>query len=145
MKAADVWSLPLPRPAFEKKASKPRRAASESQLVNAILKALAYRIIWAWRANAGTQVLNATSKARRRIIRGAPAGTPDILLVLPTQRVNGSLCAALHGLEVKTATGRQLPTQAAWQAKAERHGVNYAVVRSVSEALALVEKWSGRK
>jgi hypothetical protein len=109
--------------------------------------------ILAWRANSGTQVLAATSKARRRVIKGAPAGTPDILLVLPVQArvlslgaagmaLESSVWGALCGLEVKSATGTQQPSQKAWQATAERHGVRYAVVRSVREALAALEGWT---
>jgi hypothetical protein len=126
---------------------------AESAIVTGILRTLALKGVWAWRANSGTQVLKATAKAQRRVIRGAPAGTPDILLVLPVrktavclgddgmtieERAYGALC----GLEVKTATGRQLPSQKAWQARAEAAGVRYAVVRSIKEALAAVEGWS---
>jgi hypothetical protein len=125
-----------------------RRSGKESPRVTAILRALALRGIWAWRANSGTQVIAATVRTGRRVIKGAPAGTPDILLVLPVRVVGsgrlpdafqyaGSLC----GLEVKADDGRQRPSQRAWQAKAERHGVRYAVVRSVIEALAVVDRW----
>lgn len=111
-------------------------------MVAAILKALALKGIWAWRANSGTQVIAASKRARRRAIKGAPAGTPDILLVL--RRVPGcdDDVGALCGLEVKSETGTQRLSQKAWQAKAERHGVRYAVVRSVREALAAVEAWA---
>jgi hypothetical protein len=110
-----------------------RARGKESPRVTAIIRALALRGIWAWRANSGTQVISATVRTRRRVIKGAPAGTPDILLVLPGGR--------LGGLEVKTAEGRQLPSQKLWQAKAERLGVRYAVVRNVVEAFAAVESW----
>lgn len=122
---------------------------NESALVTAILRTLQLRGVFCWRANSGTQVIKATSRSRRRVIKGAPAGTPDILLVLPklvggdeysrlAMRIDGFLC----GLEVKTATGRQQPSQRAWQAKAEASGVRYSVVRSVREALATVEAWT---
>lgn len=110
-----------------------RPRGKESPRVTAILKALRLRGIWAWRANSGTQVIKATVRTRRRVIKGAPAGTPDILLVLP----GGRLC----GLEVKSDDGAQRPSQRLWQAKAERYGVRYAVVRSVVEALHVVETW----
>lgn len=105
----------------------------ESPRVTAILKALKLRGIWAWRANSGAQVIKATVRTRRRVIKGAPAGTPDVLLVLPGGR--------LGGLEVKSDDGTQRPSQRVWQAKAERYGVRYAVVRSIAEALAAVEAW----
>jgi hypothetical protein len=110
-----------------------RARGKESPRVTAIIRALTLRGVWAWRANSGTQVIKATVRTRRRVIKGAPAGTPDILLVLP----GGLLC----GLEVKSDDGRQRPSQRVWQAKAERHGVRYAVVRSVIEALAVVSGW----
>jgi hypothetical protein len=126
-----------------------RRRSKESPRVTAIVKALTLRGFWAWRANSGTQVIKATVRTRRRVIKGAPAGTPDILVVLPVRVVGagrlpdgdwfaGSLC----GLEVKTEEGKQRPSQKLWQAKAKRHGVRYAVVRSVREALAAVEAWT---
>jgi hypothetical protein len=122
-------------------------------VVTAILKALELKGIFAWRANSGTQVLAATSKARRRVIKGAPAGTPDILLVLPVQarvlslgaggmNLESSVWGALCGLEVKSETGSQRLSQKAWQAKAAKHGVRYALVRSIREALAAVEAWA---
>lgn len=129
----------------------PRRR--ESPLVTQILKALALRGVWAWRANSGTQVIKATMRTRRRVIKGAPAGTPDILLVLPKKAFGGFLVPATHplgagpsfaalcGIEVKSPDGRQRASQKLWQGKAERHGVRYAVVRSVKEALAVVEGW----
>lgn len=129
-----------------------RPTSKETPIVAAILSTLKAKGILAWRANSGTQVLAATPKAKRRVIKGAPAGTPDILLVLPVQArvlslgsagmaLESSVWAALCGLEVKSAIGTQRPTQKAWQATAERHGVRYAVVRSVREALAALEGW----
>lgn len=106
---------------------------SETELVRSILATLARMGIWAWRANAGSRVMPATDRSARRMFRGAPAGTPDILGVLPGGR--------LFGLEAKTARGRVRPSQSAWHATAERHGVLVAVVRSVSEALAAVDRW----
>lgn len=126
---------------------KPRRAVSESTLVTAILGALKMKGIFAWRANSGTQVIKAEGSHARRVIRGADAGTPDILLVLPvyadvavgqTERLG-----VLAGLEVKTATGKLQPSQVAWHARAEKFGVRVGVCRSVGEALALVQNWSG--
>ena len=129
-----------------------KRAANESQLVTAILKALKLKGVWAWRVNSSLTVLPKQGGHARRVVKGAEAGTPDILFVyeraIRTAVVSGepvTLAAAgcLGGLEVKTVTGRQLPTQRAWQEKAERHGVRYAVVRSISEALDVVGLWSG--
>jgi len=124
---------------------KPRRAVSESQLVTAILKALHIKGVFAWRANSGTQVIGASGSSARRVIRGAPAGTPDILLVVPIYADIGAGCperiGMLAGLEVKSQTGKQLPSQKAWQEQAELEGVRYDVVRSIAEALAAVMRW----
>jgi hypothetical protein len=106
---------------------------SETDLVRNVIAALKAKHVWAWRANSGTTVLS--DGPSRRVIKGAPAGTPDILVVLP----GGRLC----GLECKVGNGKQRPTQVLWQRKAERNGVRYAVVRSVSEALRAVEIWTG--
>jgi hypothetical protein len=110
-----------------------RTGGNETARVRAILDALELRGHWAWRANSGTQVIAASGQNRRRVIRGAPPGTPDILVVLPGGR--------LGGLEVKTDSGRQSASQRLWEAKAARHRVRYAVVRSAREAIATVEAW----
>ncbi len=104
---------------------------SETILVRAVLQALALRRIWSWRNNSGLTVLGAAKS--RRVIKGAPAGSPDVLLILPGGR--------LAGIECKTKTGTMLPSQVAWAEKAKRHGVRYGVVRSVSGALALLDRW----
>lgn len=140
--------------------SNKRRApggVSESTLVTAILKALKLKGVFCWRSNSGLTVLPAQGGHARRVVKGAEAGTPDILVVLPRPfdlHINNALgtetvkCFAqgtLCGLEIKTATGNQRPSQKAWQVKAAAHGVRYGIARSVSEALRLVEVWSGRK
>lgn len=79
-----------------------------------------------WRANCGG--LSITG----RPMRGNPAGTADILGV-----VNGRSVA----LEVKTLSGKQRETQAHWQAAWEAAGGLYAIVRSVGEAVRVVEGW----
>lgn len=127
-------------------------APNESALVTAILRALKLRDIEAWRVNSGLTVLKAQGGHARRVVKGAPAGSPDIMLVLPVMATSLSLgaggmslesqeWAALCGLEVKTTTGRQSDSQRTWQAKMMRRGVRYAVVRSIGEALATVESW----
>ena len=68
------------------------------------------------------------------MLRGSPAGTPDILLVLPGGR--------LGGLEVKRPkVGRVSESQSEWHAKAAEHQVRVAVVRSVREAMQTVDEW----
>ncbi len=134
-------------------ARKPRRAVSESTLVRAILGALKMKGIFCFRMNSGTQ--RATYKGKERFIKMGEAGTPDILLtyekVIHTAMIEDgttktvAVAGVLAGIEVKTATGKLQPSQIAWHAQAEQDGIRVGVARSVSEALALVQKWSGRQ
>jgi hypothetical protein len=103
---------------------------TETLLVRAILQALQLKGVFCWRVNSGVTVLG-TGKSKR-VIRGAPAGTPDII---------GALDGRMVAFEVKTETGRVLATQQRWHDKATKHGVRVAVVRSVSQALAKVKEW----
>ncbi len=134
---------------------KARLRQKESPLVTAILKALKLKGVFAWRVNAGLTVFKAQAGHARRVVKGAEAGTPDILLVLPTDSywIKGTdttwssspmRLGVLHGIEVKTETGRLSASQLAWHANAERHGVRVGVARSIGEALELVKKWSGK-
>lgn len=108
---------------------------TETALVSACLKALAAIGVWAWRVNSGARVFAATRTAARRIVRMAPAGSPDIMLIVPGSR------GQLAGIECKSDGGVWRKTQAAWCAKAEAHGVRYGIVRRVSECLEMVAEW----
>lgn len=103
---------------------------TETLLVRAILQALQLKGVFCWRVNSGLTVLGAGKS--KRVIKGAPAGTPDII---------GAVEGRMFGLEVKTETGRVLATQQRWHDRAAKHGVRVAVVRSVGEAVAAVEQW----
>jgi hypothetical protein len=107
------------------------KGGGETALVRSILQALPALGIWCWRVNSGVTVLGGGKS--RRVIRGAPPGTPDILGVLPTGR--------MFGLEVKTERGKLQPSQIEWHAQAERFGVRVSVVRSVEQAMAIVTRW----
>jgi hypothetical protein len=121
---------------------------SEGILVRAVLDALKAKGVWAWRNQSGALVLG-TGKSRR-FFRQGEAGGPDIFAVKPldVKRTplmldgNGNFesdrVGTLMAIECKTIKGKQSATQKAWQVKAERHGVRYAVVRSVGEALRAV-------
>jgi hypothetical protein len=122
------------RPTLRSGSSRARAVAQprEGKIVAAILAWLTAARVWAWRANSGTIVLG--KGAGKRVVRGSPAGTPDILLVLR----DGRLC----GLEVKRpVNGRLSESQRDWHAKAGAHAVRVAVVRSVREAMQTVEQW----
>lgn len=111
--------------------SRPQKA-NESNLVRNILGALEARKVWAWRCNSGTLPVAKAGGGEYRV-KQAPAGTPDILGVLP-----GGI---LFGLEAKVGRGVQSPSQRLWEAKAQLAGVRYRVVRSVPEALAALDEW----
>lgn len=58
---------------------------------------------------------------------GVTAGVADLILLYP--------CNGFHGLciEMKTAKGRQQPTQKKWQEAVEAVGYKYAVCHSYDE------------
>lgn len=98
---------------------------TETDLVRAILDALRTLKVWSWRTNAGT--FNGGK------VRGAPAGTPDVLGVLPG--------GFLFGLEAKTERGKLSQSQLDWHETARFQGVRVEVVRSVGHAVATVARW----
>lgn len=58
---------------------------------------------------------------------GVVSGVADLLLFIPASGYH-ALC-----IEMKTAKGRQSPTQKTWQKKAEKQGYKYIVCRSLQE------------
>ena len=70
---------------------------TESDLQREILKALALSGAWAMRLNAGLTVLG--EGKTRRVIRGAPPGTPDILVLDPTKMASGFPWPGKRGLK----------------------------------------------
>jgi hypothetical protein len=113
-------------------AAEARWAVTETHLVRSILRTLQMKGVFCWRVNSGTRPMLQSSG--RYVIRGAPAGTPDIIGAL-------SPSGTMFGIEVKTATGQVRASQQRWHDKAARHGVKVAVVRSVGEAVRVVEEW----
>lgn len=95
------------------------RVPKEADVQRACLQLLAVRGVWAWRTNAGAV------KVGSRLVQLAPAGTPDILGVLPGGR--------LLAVEVKAAGGRLRPSQKAWADEARRAGAAVLLVRSAGE------------
>lgn len=127
-----------------------RSQANESQLVTAILRALSLKGFFSWRVNSSLQVIGEKSSHARRVIKGAPAGSPDIMLVIPRDVLlprqgdvafDAITVAMLCGLEVKTATGKQSDSQKDWEERAKLKGIRYRVVRSITEALEAVHQW----
>jgi hypothetical protein len=58
------------------------------------------------------------------------AGVPDLLFYYRGQ---------LHGIELKTEKGRQSPKQKEFQAKFEKEGGQYYIVRSIDNFVSLVQ------
>lgn len=106
---------------------------TEADLLRSVLQILTARGVFCWRNNAGLTLLG--SSKSRRVVRGAPAGSPDILGVIP-----GS-AGRLFGLELKAPNGRLLASQRRWAERAAKHGIAYGVARDTREAMALIENW----
>jgi hypothetical protein len=72
------------------------------------------------------------TKIGDRFIRYGKAGAPDFMVYL-------SSGACIH-LEVKNKKGKQNPNQLEYQAKVEKLGHNYCLVRSVDEVENLIKQ-----
>lgn len=103
----------------------------EAELQHAIFAALgAQPGVVAWRNNVGV-----AAQGERSVAYGVGGkGAPDLLVEV--QR--GSWWIALW-LEVKTQDGRVRPEQRAWHEAARRMGRHVHVVRSVEDALEIVQ------
>lgn len=66
---------------------------------------------------------------------GVVAGVADMLLLVPS--------GGYHGLaiEMKTATGRQAPSQRQWQQLVENAGYRYIVCRSLDQFIANIKEY----
>jgi hypothetical protein len=102
------------------------KSPRESDLVRAVLQLLALRKIPAWRQNAGVV------KVGKRLIRLGPAGSPDVVAVIPPA---GRLLAC----ECKAKGGRLRPAQRAVRDNLTAAGAAYLVItdiRDLDKALA---------
>lgn len=97
--------------------------ASEHDIQTAILNYLGYKGIKAIRVNAGRYAIGEGKS--RRMIMGAPTGTPDIIGVIPGGR-------ALY-VEVKRPGGKPRPTQVDVMAEYKYLGALVCVATSVEE------------
>lgn len=127
----------LPTQALARQPKKPRTLAavtlSESQIQKAILDVLAHMPgVFAERQNTGASKASYTNKAgvtKGRFTQFSRPGAPDIRVCVAGRYI---------ALEVKGPGGKQNENQVAWQRDFERAGGKYAVVTSVSEAVAAV-------
>lgn len=112
-----------------KRDCKPRRGPNpESALTKAIVDALTARGFTAWRNNSGTV------KIANCLFRGSPAGSPDVLVILPPY---GRLC----GFEVKMPGKALRKSQVRWVEKARALGVWVERVESIGSALNIAQIW----
>lgn len=66
---------------------------------------------------------------------GVVAGVADLILLKPTAYSHALL------IEMKTGTGRQSPSQKAWEKGVLEDGYRYVVVRSLDEFASLIRKY----
>ena len=116
---------------------------SETDLVQAILVELSKRDCLVWYNASGS-----LPDAHGRWVRFGLEGSPDVLgfcrgWTTPGGAICGPPvrhpCGHMLAFEVKTPAGRLRPAQLAWGHQASEAGVCYGVVRSVADALALLE------
>lgn len=95
---------------------------SESDIQRAIILALQTLGVFAIRMQAGKV------KVRGGWMQLAPAGTPDIYVLVPPSGLS-------LWLECKTLVGEERESQLAWRTKAQARGAVVEIVRSVQDAL----------
>ena len=114
------------------KAKRVKSHPVEQDLVRETLQAITLQLgVVAWRNSSGT--MPAEYKGKVRYIHMSPAGSPDIFGILRGGK--------MFGLEGKAKTGKQTAKQKAWERMMLKLGANYAVFRSVGEAVDAVREW----
>lgn len=110
---------------------KPRRkpAKADAGLVRRVLDLCRLMGVTAWRSNSGK-----VEAAHGGWVTLAPAGTPDVLAVLPPH-------GRLVGIEAKRPGGRVRPAQREWIARMAALGVRAIVTDSAAEAMGAIERW----
>lgn len=112
---------------------------TEAQISDAIRLALGSDpTIVLWRNNCGVAE-HWNGKSVDTVRYGLANGSADFIGVLKTSETSGRFVA----LEIKSATGRVTPDQVTWLALVRRMGGFAAVVRSVDEARAAIERARG--
>lgn len=98
----------------------------ETKLQREILDYLLLRGVFAWRNNAGFL------RVGKRLIEMAPAGSPDIIGVLPGGK--------FIGVEVKCPGEEARPNQVQFHERLRSYGAAVAVVHSVTEARQFIDQ-----
>lgn len=104
-----------------------RGANPESDIYSSILKYLEARGVIAYRVNSG-----AVRTQNGGFFRGAPAGHPDIVAILPP-------AGRLWYIEVKTATGKLSDHQRAFIERAEQAGALVTIARSIDDVEVVLQ------
>lgn len=99
-------------------------AKEEKTIQNAVEQYLSLKKIFYWKNNSG-----ALPTASGGFIRFGAVGSPDICVVHD---------GTFIGLEIKTAKGKQSDNQKDFQARLEKAGGFYYLIRSVDEAMKLL-------
>jgi hypothetical protein len=93
------------------------------------------RDLWFTRVNPGDRMIVVGSQKRR--IRGAPAGTADILGCASGGR--------FFGIELKSPSGRLTDSQLRWRAQIEAIGGAVVTARAVAEVRAFIDTIVGKE
>ncbi len=86
--------------------------------------------LWFCRLNAGATLIKTPEK--RYMVRNAPAGTADFLVILPVTIETVTYCRCVF-CETKASDGAQSPEQIAFQREVEALGCEYYVIRTLAE------------
>lgn len=100
---------------------------AEKDTLKAILQFLALKQVWAIRHNTGAAVIE--SRGRKRFVRFGTPGLADVVAFTRGGQV--------VWIEAKSEKGKQSEMQREFQAKAEKHGHYYLLVRSVDDLFPL--------
>ena len=98
--------------------------AAENAVTKAVRAACVLRGAMVVRVQAGSHMVG------KHFVRGAEAGTADLI---------GCYCGRAIALEVKTAKGKQQPSQIEWERSWILSGGRYFVVRSASDTLEALD------
>jgi hypothetical protein len=109
-------------------AARSKQITNETSLKHAIIEVLSARGYKAWVINSGQILL------RGRAVQLMPAGSGDIQGMIR----NG----LVYFLEVKLPGEKQLDTEVEWERVCKEHGVPYAVVETIDDAVSQIRLWA---